>query len=80
VLIIGLLGGSIADVVDRRKLALVTSAGLMAVSAAFAVQAYAQLGRLWLLYLLAAIAFLFPALTRYRTSVTIATLTSSATA
>jgi MFS family permease len=55
VLIIGLLGGSIADVVDRRKLALVTSAGLMAVSAAFAVQAYAQLGRLWLLYLLAGV-------------------------
>jgi MFS family permease len=53
VLIIGLLGGSIADVVDRRKLALVTSAGLMAVSAAYAVQAYAQFGRLWLLYLLA---------------------------
>ena len=40
VLIVGLFGGSIADAVDRRKLALVTSAGLMAVSAAFAVQAY----------------------------------------
>jgi MFS family permease len=53
VLIIGLAGGSIADVVDRRKLALVTSAALMAVSAAFAVQAYAGFGQLWLLYLLA---------------------------
>jgi MFS family permease len=53
VLIIGLLGGLIADAVDRRKLALATSVGLMAVSAAFAVQAYAQFGRLWLLYLLA---------------------------
>jgi MFS family permease len=53
VLIIGLLGGSIADAVDRRKLALATSVGLMAVSAAFAVQAYAEFGRLWLLYLLA---------------------------
>ena len=53
VLIIGLLGGSIADAVDRRKLALDTSVGLMAVSAAFAVQAYAEFGRLWLLYLLA---------------------------
>jgi MFS family permease len=41
VLIIGLLGGSIADVVDRRKLALLTTAALMAVSAAFAAQAYA---------------------------------------
>ena len=39
-LAVGLLGGSIADVVDRRKLALVTSVCLMAVSAAFAVQAY----------------------------------------
>ena len=53
VLIVGLLGGSIADVVDRRKLALATSAGLMAVSAAFAVQAYAEFGQLWLLYTLA---------------------------
>ena len=53
VLVVGLLGGSIADVVDRRKLALVTTAGLMAVSAAFAVQAYADLGWLWLLYALA---------------------------
>ena len=53
VLTVGLLGGSIADVVDRRKLALVTSVGLMAVSAAFAVQAYARSGQLWLLYALA---------------------------
>src|SRR5208282_4307893 len=36
VLAVGLLGGSIADMVDRRKLVLVTSVGLMAVSAAFA--------------------------------------------
>jgi MFS family permease len=53
VLIIGLAGGSIADVVDRRKLALATTAALLAVSAAFAVQAYAGFGQLWLLYLLA---------------------------
>jgi MFS family permease len=53
VLVIGLAGGSIADVVDRRKLALLTAAALMAVSAAFAVQAYAGFGQLWLLYLLA---------------------------
>jgi MFS family permease len=55
VLIVGLLGGSVADVADRRKLALVTSAGLMAVSAAFAVQAYAGSSQLWLLYLLAVV-------------------------
>jgi MFS family permease len=53
VLVVGLLGGSAADVVDRRKLALVTSVGLMAVSAVFAAQAYAGLGLLWPLYLLA---------------------------
>ena len=53
VLLVGLLGGSAADVVDRRKLALVTSTCLMAVSAMFAAQAYAGLGLLWPLYLLA---------------------------
>lgn len=53
VLVVGLLGGAIADSVDRRRLALVTSVFLMAVSAAFAAQAYAGLGQLWLLYALA---------------------------
>ena len=53
VLILGLLGGSAADAVDRRALALVTTACLMAVSAGFAVQAYAQFRQLWLLYALA---------------------------
>ena len=53
VLVVGLLGGSAADVVDRRRLALATSVCLMAVSAAFAAQAYAGLGLLWPLYLLA---------------------------
>src|SRR5712664_1792749 len=47
------LGGSAADVVDRRRLALAASVCLMAVSAAFAAQAYAGLGLLWPLYLLA---------------------------
>lgn len=56
VLAVGLLGGAIADSTDRRRLALVTSAFLMAVSAAFAAQAYAGPAResqLWLLYALA---------------------------
>ena len=53
VLIVGLLGGSVADAADRRTIALVTSACLMAVSAVFAVQAYAQFRQLWLLYALA---------------------------
>ena len=37
-IVVGLLGGSAADAVDRRKLALVASGCLMAVSAAFAAQ------------------------------------------
>jgi MFS family permease len=53
VLVVGLLGGSAADAVDRRKLALVSSMCLMAVSATFAAIAYAGLGLLWPLYLLA---------------------------
>lgn len=53
VLVVGLLGGAVADTVDRRKLALVVSGCLMAVSAAFAAQAYAGLGQVWLLYALA---------------------------
>jgi transmembrane secretion effector len=53
VLIVGLLGGAIADSVDRRRLALAVSVCLMAVSAAFAAQAYAAIGQLWLLYALA---------------------------
>jgi MFS family permease len=53
VLTVGLLGGSIADAVDRRALALVTTAGLMVVSAGFAAQAYAGFRQLWLLYALA---------------------------
>jgi hypothetical protein len=56
VLAIGLFGGSFADAVDRRGLVLVTSGGLTVVSAAFAVQAFAGLRQLWLLYLLAAAA------------------------
>jgi MFS family permease len=55
VLVLGLLGGSLADAVDRRRLVLVTSSGVTAVSAVFAVQAFAGLRQLWLLYALAAV-------------------------
>jgi MFS family permease len=54
-LAIGLLGGSVTDVIDRRKLVLVTSACLAAVSAALAAQAFAGPGVLWLLYALVAV-------------------------
>jgi hypothetical protein len=56
VLVLGLFGGSFADAIDRRRLVLVTSGGLTAVSAVFAVQAFAGLRELWLLYVLAAVA------------------------
>jgi len=55
VLAVGLLGGSFADAVDRRKLTLLTSGCLAAVSAAFAAQAFLGLGQVWLLYALAAV-------------------------
>ena len=51
---IGLLGGAIANAVDRRKLVLVTTAGHAAVSAGLAAQAFAGLGSVWLLYALVA--------------------------
>jgi len=52
---IGLLGGAIADAVDRRKLVLVTTAGHVAVSAGLAAQAFAGPGSVWLLYALVAL-------------------------
>jgi MFS family permease len=54
-LIIGLLGGSVIDATDRRKLVLVTSGGLALVSAGFAAQALAGLRLVWLLYALVAV-------------------------
>jgi MFS family permease len=53
VLLFGLLGGSVADSADRKRLALVTSVALMGVSALFALQSFADLGQLWILYVLA---------------------------
>ncbi|HEU5420321.1 MAG TPA: MFS transporter [Streptosporangiaceae bacterium] len=49
-LAIGLLGGSLADALDRRRLVLYTSFGQVVVSAVLAAQAFAGLHRLWLLY------------------------------
>ena len=54
-LAVGLLGGSVADAADRRKLVLVTSSCMAAVSAAFAAQAFAGLRLVWLLYALVAV-------------------------
>jgi MFS family permease len=54
-LVIGMFGGSLADSVDRRKLVLVTSSCLAAISALFAAQSFAGLRQLWLLYALVAV-------------------------
>ena len=54
-LTIGLLGGSLADAVDRRKLVLITTGCLALVSAGLAAQAYAGLQQVWLLYGLVAL-------------------------
>lgn len=48
----GLIGGSFADSTDRKRLALTTSTALMAVSAIFAAQSFADLRQVWLLYVL----------------------------
>ena len=53
-LAIGLLGGAVADVLDRRKLVMITSICAAAVSAALAAQAFADPRRVWLLYALVA--------------------------
>ena len=63
-LAIGLLGGPLTDALDRRKLVLVTSSCLAAVSAALAAQAFAGLDQVWLLYLLVAVQFGFSAVDR----------------
>jgi MFS family permease len=53
-LVIGLLGGSLADALDRRKLVLITTLLMTLVSVALAVQAALDLRQLWLLYALVA--------------------------
>jgi predicted MFS family arabinose efflux permease len=60
-IVAGLLGGPIVDAVDRRRLVLVVSGCLAAVSAVFTVQAFAELGSVWLLYGLVAVQSLFAA-------------------
>src|ERR1700678_2273191 len=54
-LTVGAFGGPLLDSGDRRKVMFVTSCGLAAVSALFAVQAYTDPRELWLLYTLAAV-------------------------
>lgn len=51
---LGLYGGSIVDAHDRRRVVLLTAAGLVAVAAGFATQAWLEAGQVWLLYALVA--------------------------
>jgi MFS family permease len=51
-ILLGLLGGSVIDAVDRRRLVLVTSSLLALVSLALTLQALVEYDQLWLLYLL----------------------------
>jgi MFS family permease len=51
----GLLGGSIADAHDRRTVALLASSVLWLTTAGLALQAWLQLGNVWLLYALVAV-------------------------
>jgi MFS family permease len=51
----GLLGGSIADSHDRRTVALLSSAVLWLTTGGLALQAWLQVGNVWLLYALVAV-------------------------
>jgi MFS family permease len=63
-LTVGLLGGSVVDATDRRKLALITSVCMAMVSALLAAQAFAGLRSVWLLYALVAAASALGAINR----------------
>jgi ENTS family enterobactin (siderophore) exporter len=51
----GLLGGSIADAHDRRRVALLATSVLWLTTAGLALQAWLEVGNVWLLYLLVAV-------------------------
>jgi hypothetical protein len=59
--VMGLLGGAIADAVDRRRLTLVTGTALMILSIVLAVLAGFGVHRLWPLYLIAGVQGAFAA-------------------
>jgi MFS family permease len=53
--IAGLYGGSVSDAYDRRKVALIASLVLWVTTAGLALQAWLEIGNIWLLYALVAI-------------------------
>ena len=54
-IIFGLYGGALADALDRRKVAMLTSTGLLLSSAVLVIQAVLDLDQLWLLYAVVAV-------------------------
>lgn len=59
--VMGLLGGAIADAMDRRKLTLVTSTALFLLAVLLTLQAVLELRQLWLLYVIAGVQGAFSA-------------------
>lgn len=53
--VLGLYGGAIVDAYDRRRVVIVSATGLLLVATGFAVQAWLDLGLVWLLYALVAV-------------------------
>ena len=54
-IVFGLYGGALADALDRRKLAMITSAGLLLTSAVLVMQSVLALDQLWLIYVVIAV-------------------------
>ena len=54
-IVFGLYGGALADALDRRKLALLTSTGLLVTSVVLVLQAVLDLDQLWLIYAVVAV-------------------------
>jgi len=54
-IVFGLYGGALADALDRRRLALLTSTGLLVTSAVLVAQAALDLDQLWLIYAVVAV-------------------------
>ena len=54
-IVFGLYGGALADALDRRRLAMLTSSGLLITSLVLVVQAVLDLDQLWLIYVLVAV-------------------------
>ena len=54
-IVFGLYGGALADALDRRMLAMITSAGLLVTSVVLVLQAMLDLDQLWLIYAVVAV-------------------------